>query len=56
MREYSRCCEGAWNQCRNLDLEKVKGLMHRPILVDLRNVYEPERARMLGFTYCGVGR
>lgn len=45
-----------WNQFRNLDLEKIKGLMRRPILVDLRNVYEPERARMLGFTYCGVGR
>jgi UDPglucose 6-dehydrogenase len=45
-----------WNQFRNLDLEKIKGLMRRPILVDLRNTYEPERARMLGFTYCGVGR
>lgn len=45
-----------WNQFRNLNLEKVKGLMRRPILVDLRNVYEPERVRMLGFTYCGVGR
>lgn len=45
-----------WNLFRNLDLEKIKGLMRRPILVDLRNVYEPERARMLGFTYRGVGR
>lgn len=45
-----------WNQFRNLDLEKAKGLMRRPILVDLRNVYEPERVRMAGFTYCGVGR
>ncbi len=45
-----------WNQFRNLDLEKIKGLMRRPILVDLRNIYEPERARMSGFTYCGVGR
>ena len=45
-----------WNQFRNLNLEKMKGLMRRPILVDLRNIYEPERVRMLGFTYCGVGR
>jgi UDPglucose 6-dehydrogenase len=45
-----------WNLFRNLDLEKIKKLMRRPILVDLRNVYEPERARMLGFTYRGVGR
>ncbi|MFQ5853292.1 MAG: UDP-glucose dehydrogenase family protein [Candidatus Binatia bacterium] len=45
-----------WNQFRNLNLEKIKGLMRRPILVDLRNVYEPERVRMLGFEYWGVGR
>jgi len=45
-----------WNQFRNLDLERMKGLMRRPILVDLRNVYDPERVRLLGFTYCGVGR
>jgi UDPglucose 6-dehydrogenase len=45
-----------WNQFRNLDLEKIKGLMRRPILVDLRNVYTPERVRALGFDYWGVGR
>ena len=45
-----------WNQFRNLDLEKIKGLMRRPILVDLRNVYEPERVRTMGFEYRGVGR
>ncbi|WP_337286671.1 UDP-glucose/GDP-mannose dehydrogenase family protein [Candidatus Methylomirabilis sp.] len=45
-----------WNQFRNLDLEKIKGLMRRPILVDLRNVYTPERVRALGFDYYGVGR
>jgi len=45
-----------WNQFRNLDLEKIKSLMRRPILVDLRNVYEPERVRTLGFEYWGVGR
>ena len=45
-----------WNQFRNLELERIKGLMRRPILVDLRNVYEPERVRALGFEYYGVGR
>jgi UDPglucose 6-dehydrogenase len=45
-----------WNQFRNLELDKIKGLMRRPILVDLRNVYEPERVRALGFEYHGVGR
>ncbi len=45
-----------WNQFRNLDLEKIKGLMRRPILFDLRNVYEPEKVKSLGFEYYGVGR
>ena len=45
-----------WNQFRNLDLERIKESMRRPILVDLRNVYEPERVRSLGFEYHGVGR
>ena len=45
-----------WNQFRNLDLAKVKKSMHRPVLVDLRNVYDPERVKSLGFQYYGVGR
>jgi UDPglucose 6-dehydrogenase len=45
-----------WNQFRNLDLERVKALLRRPIFIDLRNVYEPQRMRDLGFTYAGVGR
>jgi UDPglucose 6-dehydrogenase len=45
-----------WNQFRNLDLSRMKSLMRRPILVDLRNVYEPERVKALGLTYQGVGR
>jgi len=45
-----------WNQFRGLDLERVKGLLSRPLIVDLRNVYEPERMRRKGFEYTGVGR
>jgi UDPglucose 6-dehydrogenase len=45
-----------WNQFRNLDLGRLKGLMRRPILVDLRNVYEPDRVRAMGLAYTGVGR
>ena len=45
-----------WNQFRNLDLSRLKSVMRRPILVDLRNVYEPERVKALGLTYQGVGR
>jgi UDPglucose 6-dehydrogenase len=45
-----------WNQFRSLDLEKLKGLLRRPNVVDLRNVYEPARMREAGFTYDSVGR
>ena len=57
-------CEGAdvlvlmteWNQYRALDMKKIKSLMRRTVFVDLRNVYEPEEMKALGFTYFGVGR
>ena len=45
-----------WNQFRALDMEKVKGLLKSPKIVDLRNIYEPEDMRELGFEYIGVGR
>jgi UDPglucose 6-dehydrogenase len=45
-----------WNQFRNLDLEKIRSLMKEPNLFDLRNVYEPPKARQLGFRYYCVGR
>jgi UDPglucose 6-dehydrogenase len=45
-----------WNQFRALDMEKVKGLMREPRIADLRNIYDPERMRGLGFDYVGVGR
>ena len=45
-----------WNQFRSLDLEKVKSLLKSPKIADLRNIYEPEDMRELGFEYVGVGR
>ncbi|NIL99701.1 MAG: nucleotide sugar dehydrogenase [Acidobacteria bacterium] len=45
-----------WNQFRSLDFSRMKGLLARPIVVDLRNIYGPERMRDLGFEYTGVGR
>ena len=32
-----------WNQFRMLDLERVKSLLREPLVVDLRNIYEPGR-------------
>jgi UDPglucose 6-dehydrogenase len=45
-----------WNQFRRLDLHRIKGLLKSPIFIDLRNVYDPDQMRRLGFDYCGVGR
>jgi UDPglucose 6-dehydrogenase len=45
-----------WNQFRALDAERLKTAMKSPVLVDLRNVYEPETMRTKGFTYSCVGR
>ncbi|MFM9903837.1 MAG: UDP-glucose dehydrogenase family protein [Pyrinomonadaceae bacterium] len=45
-----------WNQFRALDMEKVKSLLNSPKIADLRNIYEPEDMRELGFDYVGVGR
>jgi UDPglucose 6-dehydrogenase len=45
-----------WNEFRHLDLVRVKELMRRPVMVDGRNIYDPEVMRGLGFTYRGVGR
>jgi UDPglucose 6-dehydrogenase len=45
-----------WNQFRALDLERIKGLMNQPVLVDLRNVYKPAEVRALGFDYSSIGR
>ena len=38
------------------DLEKVKKLMKDHVLIDGRNIYDPEQVKSLGFTYVGVGR
>jgi len=45
-----------WNEFRFLDLAKIKRLMKTPVLVDMRNIYEPEVVKKLGFSYAGIGR
>ncbi len=45
-----------WNQFRQLELDRIKSLLRSPKIVDLRNIYEPERMRHAGFQYVGVGR
>src|ERR1022692_3068025 len=58
------CAEGAsalvivteWEQFRALDFARLKQVMERPVLVDLRNVYRPEEVARHGFVYESVGR
>ncbi len=45
-----------WNQFRNLDFERLKGIMKSPVLIDLRNVYDPNRVVSHGFHHISVGR
>ncbi|HMK79799.1 MAG TPA: UDP-glucose/GDP-mannose dehydrogenase family protein [Xanthobacteraceae bacterium] len=58
------CAEGAdalvivteWEQFRALDLPRLKQIMARPVVVDLRNIYPRDEMVRHGFTYVGVGR
>ena len=45
-----------WNEFRKLDLDRLRELLAEPVIVDLRNVYDPARMKEQGFRYCGVGR
>ncbi|MDX2103930.1 MAG: UDP-glucose/GDP-mannose dehydrogenase family protein [Alphaproteobacteria bacterium] len=45
-----------WNEFRSLDLARVKSLMVEPVMVDLRNVYDPEPMAQAGFRYTSIGR
>lgn len=45
-----------WNEFRQLDLKKIKNMMRTPLIVDGRNIYDPAKAKKIGFKYLGVGR
>jgi len=45
-----------WNEFRALDLGRVKDLLKRPVMVDLRNVYKPADMAEAGFIYTSIGR
>ncbi len=45
-----------WNEFKQLDMERVRDLMRQPILIDGRNIYDPEKMKALGFIYRGIGR
>lgn len=45
-----------WNEFRALDLQKVKKLLNYPIIIDFRNIYNPQELFKLGFKYYSIGR
>ncbi|XBQ16885.1 MAG: UDP-glucose/GDP-mannose dehydrogenase family protein [Oceanicaulis sp.] len=58
------CAEGAdalviiteWNEFRALDLGRIKTALREPVIVDLRNIYDPAEMAGHGFRYASVGR
>ena len=45
-----------WNEFRTLDLKRMKKRLRRPVLLDLRNIYDADEAKAAGLTYVGVGQ
>jgi UDPglucose 6-dehydrogenase len=45
-----------WNQFRALELDRLKDLLKQPLIVDLRNLYDPQRVAAAGLRYVSVGR
>jgi UDPglucose 6-dehydrogenase len=58
------CIEGAdalvilteWDQFRALDLDRVRSILRKPVVIDLRNIYKPADMVARGFTYVSIGR
>lgn len=45
-----------WNEFKQLDMKRILNSMRQPILIDGRNMYDPNDMRAMGFEYRGVGR
>ena len=45
-----------WLVYRNPDLERIRSALRRPLVVDGRNLFDPDRMARLGFVYRGIGR
>ena len=45
-----------WKEFRSVDLDAMRALMRRPVIVDGRNIVDPDAARAAGFDYSGIGR
>ena len=45
-----------WNEFRSLDMERIRSSLKKAVVVDLRNVYKPDKMREQGFDYHSIGR
>jgi UDPglucose 6-dehydrogenase len=45
-----------WNEFKEADFLRIKKLLKRPLIIDGRNIYEPEKLKKLGFEYISIGR
>ncbi len=59
--ETARGCDALiilteWEEFKSLDLKRIKKLLKIPVIIDGRNMYEPEKVRKMGFTYKSIGR
>jgi UDPglucose 6-dehydrogenase len=45
-----------WNEFKEIDLAKAKKLLHQPVIIDGRNIYDPVKMKDLGFRYFSIGR
>jgi len=45
-----------WEEFKNLNFSKIKKIMKQPLIIDGRNMFEPEKLKSLGFRYIGIGR
>ncbi|MCB4790639.1 MAG: UDP-glucose/GDP-mannose dehydrogenase family protein [Elusimicrobia bacterium] len=44
-----------WKEFKNMDLAKIKKLLKHPIIIDGRNIFDPDKMKKLGFVYVGIG-
>lgn len=45
-----------WDEFKELDFNRIKRLLKRPLIFDGRNIYDPQKLTKLGFSYIGIGR
>lgn len=45
-----------WNEFKQINLEKVMAAMKKPVIIDGRNIYDPQNMAGLGFDYISTGR